>query len=96
MEEMSKNFIFLRNKCSSKNEIIKILLDDEITTNTKTFSYIYPKKVSKPSNYNKQFDIATNRFDRLTQEDEIDVDDSNVITNKNNNKSVPPQYLAIV
>ena len=28
MAEMSKNIKFLRNECSSKNEIIKILLDD--------------------------------------------------------------------
>ena len=35
MTEMSKNITFLRSECSSKNEIIKILLDDQITTNTK-------------------------------------------------------------
>ena len=84
---MKKSITFLRNECSSKNEIIKILLDDK-TTNTKTSNYIYPKRVSKPPNYNNQFDIATqNRYDGLTQEDGKDVEETNGI---NENKKTKP------
>ena len=82
--EMNKNITFLRNECSSKNVIIKLLLDDK-TTNTKTsnFNYIYPKRVSNPPNYNTQFDIAAqNRYDSLTQEEGKDVKETNV-TNEN-------------
>ena len=84
---MNKNITFLRNECSSKNEIIKILLDDK-TTNTKTSNYIYPKRVSKPPNYKNQFNIATqNSYDGLTQEDGKDVEETNGI---NENKKRKP------
>ena len=84
---MNKNITLLRNECSSKNEIIKILLGDK-TTNTKTSNYIYPKRVSKPPNYNNQSDIATrNRYDPLTQEDDKDVDETNGINGNKKRKS---------
>ena len=64
-----------------KNEIIKILLSDKTTTNSPPSSnYVYPKKASKPPNDNNPSDIVTrNRFDCLTQEDDKDDDESNVI-----------------
>ena len=83
---MNKNITFLRNECSSKNEKIKFLLNDK-TTNTKTSNYIYPKRVSKPPNYNNQFDIATQNINEgLTQDDGKDVEETNGINEKKKRK----------
>ena len=92
---MRKNITFLRNECASKNEIMKILSSDKTTTNSPTSpsNYVYPKKASKPPNDNNPSDIVTrNRFDCLTQEDDKDDDESNVMFIKSKKNKPNDRY----
>jgi hypothetical protein len=62
--EMTKDIIFLRSECASKNEIIKTLISDKD-------NFLYPKKVAKtPLNggFNKL--STSNRYEYLTDEGE--------------------------
>ena len=62
--EISKDIIFLRTECASKNEIIKTLISDKN-------NFVYPKKVAKiplSGGYNKLSTL--NRYECLSDEGE--------------------------